>query len=98
MPDLNERVASLETKSAETDRRLDKLETVTEAIHDLASGVKQMSTDVAEVKQDIKKVESKVSEIEQKPAKLSLKLWIYIGGLFCSGIVGAILALIGLGG
>ena len=88
----------LEEHKIEADKRFEKNEAVIESIHDLAFGVKQMGTDLTEIKADVKKVETNVNELENKPAKLSLKLWIAVGGMVGTGVVGYILALLGLGG
>ena len=89
---------NMQEHKQESDKRFEKCEAVIESIHDLAFGVKQMGTDLTEIKADVKKVETKVNELENKPAKLSLKLWLAIGGMVGTGIVGYILALLGLGG
>ena len=92
--EVHERLARGEEHMRELDRRVEKVEHVTEAIYDLASGVKQMGSDLTEVKADVKKLGNKVNELEDKPGKASIKAWIWLICLAGGAIIGEIIDLI----
>lgn len=56
-------------RSKSNTKRLDKLETTTDIIHDLAISVKEIATELKAMREDMNKIDSRVMAIETKPYK-----------------------------
>ena len=102
LKDLDRRVNDVEDASRINHEMLNEFKimnaNVTSQLNDVSEKISKVDTKVDKVDTKFDKLETKVNEIEQKPAKFSLKLLLAFGGMVCTGIVGYILALIGLGG
>lgn len=69
-------ITEVEQRSKSNTKRLDKLETQTNAINDLAQSVatmaeaqKNQTEKIQELKQDVKNIDQKVENLESKPGK-----------------------------
>lgn len=89
--ELNERVAALEARVCEHDKKLDNLEQLTEATTKLACGVEALSSDMKEIKTDIRETKEKVNNLEDRPGKMSLSFnkwfWGLVGAALVTGCV-----------
>lgn len=93
----------------EFDRRIEQVEHDNKLNHELLNEIKIMNinttnqmksieTKVDENNTDLKSLKKDFNEIKQKPGKLALKAWQVVLGAIGSGVLGYILAMLGLGG
>lgn len=92
--EIGERVAALEARVSEHDRKLDNLEKLTEATTRLACGVENISNDIKDIKADIKDTKDKVNELEDRPGKISLHFNKWFFGLIGAAIVTGIISIV----
>lgn len=83
-----ERITKLEVVVDEHEKKLNNLDSLTKSVSELAFGIKKVSEDIDEIKVDMKDYKDKVEDIENKPAKLSLDLWIKLGGFIAAALLG----------
>lgn len=86
--ELWERLASMEQDLKSVHRRLDNLETLTESVHDIASGLKGTQDDVADIK-------NRVNDIETQPKKRYDSIVTGIITLIIGAVGGLVLAKLG---
>lgn len=91
-----ERLQELDDRSKSNSKRLDKLEPKVEDIHNLTIAVKEIATETKLMREDMNKIDKRVIAIEQKPAKRIEQIIGYVLSALVCGIMGFILAKIGL--
>lgn len=91
-----ERLQEIEDRSKTNLKRLDKLEAEVEDIHNLTIAVKEIATETKLMREDMNKIDKRVIAIEQKPSKRIEQIIGYVLSAFICGIIGFILAKIGL--
>lgn len=97
--DVRERVTTVENSSKSAHHRIDAFDKHIEAIILMSSSVTRLAEEVEksnklikeiDIKHDtvIQKLDTRMTNIEQKPSILALKLWIYLGGIIATGVLG----------
>lgn len=69
MDEISVRMTEIDARSKSNSHRIDKLESATRAVNDLAVSVKLLAAKQLDVVEKVDKIDGKVSEIELKPAK-----------------------------
>ena len=64
-----QKLAELEARVKSNTRRLDKLEALTEVVHELATTMKLMAEKQERTAEVVERLDSKITNIEQEPAK-----------------------------
>lgn len=91
-----EKLQEIDDRSKTNSERLDKLEPKVEDIHNLTIAVKEIATETKLMREDMNKIDKRVIAIEQKPAKRIEQIIGYVLSALVCGIMGFILAKIGL--
>ena len=90
------RLTEVEQRSISNTHRLDKLEESTEAINRLATSMEVMAERQEQVVETVGKLDTKVTALETKPAKRWDELVDKAVWLVASGLIGFVLAQLGL--
>ena len=64
-----QQLAEVDARSKSNTRRLDKLEALTEVVHELATTMKLMAEKQERTAEVVERLDSKITNIEQEPAK-----------------------------
>ncbi|MBP5475432.1 MAG: hypothetical protein J6X83_04180 [Methanomicrobium sp.] len=80
-------IAEFKAEVREMNRRLEKLETLPDNIHELSTSIKLLAQKQEDLEKDNKSVMSDVSKLKSIPAKR----WESLIGYLVAGVVGAIL-------
>ena len=98
------KIAAVEHRAESNTRRIDKLEQQTEAIRSLATSVEVMVQEqvhqteaIERIEKNVEKLDNKVEVLEQKPAKRWEGIIEKALGAIAAGIIGFLLAQLGLG-
>jgi chromosome segregation ATPase len=96
--DLEHRLTATEDREKANTRRIEKLENVVEAIHDMSNTMVRLVEQIKTTNENVQHLKVKVDAIEQEPAQnfKSLKKTVItcIVTAVVSGIVGALIGLI----
>ena len=91
-----EKLQEIEDRSKSNLKRLDKLESKVEDIHNLTISVKEIANETKMMREDMNKIDKRVIAIEEKPSKRIEQIISYILSALICGLVGYFLAKIGL--
>ncbi len=91
-----EKLQEIEDRSKSNLKRLDKLESKVEDIHNLTISVKEIANETKLMREDMNKIDKRVIAIEEKPSKRIEQIISYILSALICGLVGYFLAKIGL--
>lgn len=91
-----QKLAELEARGRSNTKRLDKLEELTEVVHELATTMKLMAEKQERTAETVDRLDAKLTTIEQEPAKRWRAVVEKIVMTTVAAIVGFVLAQIGI--
>lgn len=91
-----QKLAELEAQGRSTTRRLDKLEELTEVVHELATTMKLMAEKQERTADTVDRLDAKLTAIEQEPAKRWKAVVEKVILTVVAALVGFVLAQIGI--
>ena len=94
--DFIQRLAELEAQEKSNTRRLEKLEELTEVVHELATTMKLMAEKQERTAETVDRLDSKITVIEQEPARQWKAVVEKVVMTAVAAIVGFVLAQIGI--
>ena len=101
--ELRERVTIVEQSSKSAHHRLDSMEKLTEAIAELANGLRDLSKDTRTILDRMEKHDElfgwyggRIDKIEKRPGVIAVKSWVFVGTIFATAILSFIIARAGL--
>lgn len=92
-----EMLTECNARSKSNTKRLDKMDDLVNAVHELATNMKLMLQRQEQTSSDVKELKGKVATLEQKPAKRWDGLWDKGIGALVGGLVAFLLCKLGLG-
>ena len=101
--EIRERVTAVEQSSKSAHHRLDSMEKLTEAIAELANGLRDLSKDTRTILDRMEKHDElfgwyggRIDKIEKRPGVIAVKSWIFVGTMFATAIIAFIIGKVGL--
>lgn len=94
--DYEHRLTEVEQRSKSNTKRLDRLEELTETVHELAMTMKLMAEKQERTAETVERLDAKLSSIEQEPAKRWKSIVDKVILTIVAALVGFVLAQIGI--
>lgn len=91
-----QKLAEVDARSRSNTKRLDRLEELTETVHELATTMKLMADKQERTAETVERLDTKLSSIEQEPAKRWKSIVDKVILTVVAAIVGFVLAQIGI--
>ena len=99
MANIEERVAKLEVRCDEQDRRLNNMNNLVASVAKIAVNVENVQKVVNRVEDKVNTMDNRLLEVEKKPGAVGLKAWTYVivafGGAFLTWVLNQIATFIG---
>ena len=90
-----QKLAEVDARGKSNTRRLDKLEALTEVVHELATTMKLMAEKQERTAEVVERLDSKITNIEQEPAKRWKAVVEKVILTIVGAVVGAVLVQLG---